>query len=179
MRVLTPLAFGLALAAAGVPAAAQQAPTGLKGDMLAQFDEAANKIVQLAEAIPQEKYAWRPATGVRSVGEVVMHVGVGDYFVLTFVGITSPVELRGAETSMTDKAQMIAFLKQANDHARAAIRSVPEADLDKPTQMFGRQTTYRNAYMTLVSHVHEHLGQLIAYARSNGVVPPWSMAGGQ
>ncbi|MGH7644343.1 MAG: DinB family protein, partial [Gemmatimonadales bacterium] len=102
------------------------------------------------------------------------------YFVLSFVGIKPPVELSGElETSMTQKAQVIDFLKKANDHARAAIRAVPDADLDKPTQMFGRQTTYRNAYMTLVSHVHEHLGQLIAYARSNGVAPPWSAAGGQ
>ncbi|MGH7645722.1 MAG: DinB family protein, partial [Gemmatimonadales bacterium] len=155
MRALTPLTLSLALAAAGAPAAAQQAPAGLKGDMLAQFDDAAGKIVQLAEAIPQEKHAWRPAPGVRSVSEVVMHVGVGDYFVLSFVGIKPPMELSGGlETSMTQKAQVIDFLKKANDHARAAIRAVPDADLDKPTQMFGQQTTYRNAYMTLVSHVH-------------------------
>ncbi len=179
MKILTLVTLGLALAA-GTPAAAQQAPAGLKGDMLAQFDDAATKLAQLAEAIPQDKYGWRPGTGVRSVSEVLMHVGVGNYFVLSFAGVKPPMEMsQGLETSMTNKAQVIDFLKQACDHARTAIRTVPDADLDKPTQMFGRQTTYRNAYMTLVSHAHEHLGQMIAYARSNGVVPPWSAAGGQ
>ncbi len=181
MTTLTSRVLALALVGGvAAPVAAQQAPAGLKGDMLAQFDDAAMKLVQLAEAIPQDKYGWRPGPGVRSVSEVLMHVGVGDYFVLGFVGVKSPVELAGGlETSMTQKAQVIDFMKKANDHARAAIRTVPDADLDKPTQMFGRQTTYRNAYMTLVSHAHEHLGQMIAYARSNGVVPPWSAAGGQ
>ncbi|MGH7675615.1 MAG: DinB family protein [Gemmatimonadales bacterium] len=178
MKTFALVIVGLALATAA-PTAAQQAPAGLKGDMLAQFDEAATKLVQLAEAIPPEKYGWRPGPGVRSVSEVVMHVGMGDYLILGFAGVTSPVQLtRGLETSMTQKAQVIDFLKKANDHTRAAIRAVPDAHLDKPTQMFGQQTTYRNAYMTLVTHAHEHLGQLIAYARTNGIVPPWSMAGG-
>ncbi len=181
MTTLTSRVLALALVAgAAAPVAAQQAPTGLKGDMLAQFDDAATKLVQLAEAIPQDKYGWRPGTGVRSVSEVLMHVGGGNYFILSFVGVKSPTELpRGIETSMTSKAEVIAFVKKACDFTRTAIRGVPDADLDKPTQMFGQQTTYRNAYMTVVTHAHEHLGQLIAYARSNGVVPPWSAAGGQ
>jgi uncharacterized damage-inducible protein DinB len=71
-------------------------------------------------------------------------------------------------------------LRRSFDHVRTAVRAMSDADLDKPTTMFGQRTTYRNVLLTTVAHAHEHLGQLIAYARCNGVVPPWSQgAGGQ
>jgi uncharacterized damage-inducible protein DinB len=172
------LAAGSAVASAqAAPAAAPAAAlTGVRADMLAQLDDAASKIEQLAGAIGQDKYGWRPAQGVRSVSEVLMHVVGGNYYVLTFAGVQPSTQLaRDAEKSVTDKAQVAAALKQSFDHVRTAIRGAKDADLDKPTTMFGRQTTMRNVYLTTVSHAHEHLGQLIAYARSNGVVPPWSM----
>ena len=175
-RLLTlPLILLLAVGAArSVPA--QAAPAGLRGDMIAQFDDAATKLVQLAEAIPQDKYTWRPGTGVRSVSEVLMHVAGGNYFILTFAGVKAPAGATDAgEGSVTDRAQVIARLKQSCDHVRAALRAASEADLDKPATMFGRATTVRNVYLTIVTHAHEHLGQMIAYARTNGVVPPWSM----
>jgi uncharacterized damage-inducible protein DinB len=171
-RMLVPLAW--LLAAASVASA--QAVTGVRADMLAQLDDAAGKITQLAAAIGQEKYSWRPAPEVRSVSEVLMHVTGGNYYVLTFAGVQPSKQLpQNAEKAVTDKAQIAAMLKESFDHVRAAIRKVPDADLDKPATMFGQKTTMRNVYLTTVSHAHEHLGQLIAYARSNGVTPPWSM----
>jgi uncharacterized damage-inducible protein DinB len=173
-----PLALALGVGAArSAPAQAAQAPAGLRGDMIAQFDDAATKLVQLAEAMPQDKFSWRPGTGVRSVSEVLMHVVGGNYFIPTFAGVKPPAGATEAEeASVTDRAQVIARLKQSCDHVRAAIRAATDADLQKPATMFGRSTTNRNVYLTIVSHAHEHLGQMIAYARTNGVVPPWSMA---
>jgi uncharacterized damage-inducible protein DinB len=175
-RLLTfPLILVLAGGAAR-SAQAQAAPAGLRGDMIAQFDDAATKLVQLAEAMPQDKLSWRPGTGVRSVSEVLMHVVGGNYYIPTFAGVKPPAGATDAgEASVTDRAQVIARLKQSCDHVRAALRAVSDADLDKPATMFGRPTTTRNVYLTVVTHAHEHLGQMIAYARTNGVVPPWSM----
>ncbi|MGH7700715.1 MAG: DinB family protein [Gemmatimonadales bacterium] len=171
-------ALGLALIAVLSTASAQQAPAGERGDMLAQLDDAATKLAQLAEAIPQEKYAWRPAEGVRSVSQVFVHVASANFFFPTLVGVPATSRPpRDAEQSVTDKAQVVDWLKRSFDHARAAIRGMSEADLDKPVDMFGRPSTYRYVLLTMVSHAHEHLGQSIAYARGNGVVPPWSAGG--
>lgn len=170
-RFIAPLTA--CLVAAPLVLAAQGA-AGVRADLRAQFDDAAGKIAQLAAAIGQEKYGWRP-TGARSVSEVLMHVVGGNYYLLTFAGVQPSKQLaRDAETTVTDKAQVAAELKASFDHVRAAMGRLTDADLDKPATMFGQQTTVRNVYLTTVTHAHEHLGQLIAYARSNGVVPPWS-----
>lgn len=181
MKPLTLGALTLTLSV-GVPApaATQAAPAGLRGDLIAQLDDAANKLVQLAEAIPTDKYGWRPGTGVRSVSEVLMHVSGGNFYFPTFVGVKPPVALsRDAETTVTDKAQVVDHLRRSFDHVRGTIRDFKDADLDKPANLFGRQTTCRNVLLLAVTHAHEHLGQLIAYARINGIAPPWSAAGGE
>ena len=179
MKAIALLVAGLV--GVGSAAAAQNAaaPKGVRADMLAQLDDAASKLEQLAGAIPEDKLAWRPAAGVRSVGEVIMHVTGGNYYVPTFAGVKPPADAPQGENTV-NRAEAIAQLKRSFDHVRTAIRNTSDADLDKPATMFGQQTTYRNVYLTTVTHAHEHLGQLIAYARSNGVVPPWSRpAGGQ
>ena len=181
MKKLALLTVGLiTLAAAATSAGAQAtgALSGVRADMLRQLDDAAGKLEQLAGAIPEDKLSWRPAQGVRSVGEVVMHVTGGNYFLLSFAGVKAPADAPRGENAAS-RAQAIAAMKASFDFVRTAIRGMSDADLDKPTTMFGQQTTYRNVYLTTVTHAHEHLGQLIAYARSNGVTPPWSMAGGQ
>ena len=163
------------VALATVPLAAQQAPSGLRGEILAQFNEAAGKLEQLANAIPQDKFTWRPATGVRSVSEVLLHVAGSSQFMLTGVGVPSALKDENElEHTTTDKAQVIAKLKEVDAAVRAAILALPDADLDKVARIYGQDMTYRAVYLMLESHVHEHLGQMIAYARSNGVVPPWS-----
>jgi uncharacterized damage-inducible protein DinB len=180
---LTVLGFLLAAvpalaAAQAAPAAAPAVPAGVRGDMLRQLDDAAGKLVQLAEAIPQEKYSWSPGTGVRSVSQVLMHVAGGNYYFPNFAGAKGTPPLpRDAETSVTDRTEVVSHLKKSFDYVRGVIRNMPDAELDKATTMFGQQTTYRNVLFTVVSHCHEHLGQMIAYARSNNVTPPWSMAG--
>ena len=170
----------VAPAACQTPAAAPRALTGVRGEILAQFDDAMSKVLQLAEAIPQEKYSWRPAAGVRSVSQALMHVCGANYYVLTFAGVNMPTDLPAdAENTVTDKAQVIAQLRRSAEHVRTSLRSLPDADLEKAATMFGQATTYRNVFFTTATHAHEHLGQLIAYARSNAIVPPWSRGAGQ
>ena len=171
MKRMTLGALALALA---VPAAAQQISPE-RAAMLAQYDDAWTKLVQLAEAIPADKYSWRPAQGVRSVSEVFMHVAIGNYFVARSAGVTSTVAIsQNTESGTTDKAQVVAFMRAAQEFGHNAIRNVPDADLAKATKLFGADSDYRTVYAVIVSHAHEHLGQSIAYARMNGVTPPWS-----
>ena len=173
MKTIALLAAAVVSLASAAAGQAPSAPKGVRADMLAQLDDAASKLEQLAGASPEDKLSWRPTQGVRSVGEVVMHVTGGNYFLPTFAGVKAPADAPQGENAAS-RAQAIAALKRSFDHVRAAIRSMSDADLDKPATMFGQQTTYRNVYLTTVTHAHEHLGQLIAYARFNGIAPPWS-----
>lgn len=156
-------------------------PTGVKGSIQFQIDQAREKILSLAEAMPAEKYTWRPGEGVRSVGEVFAHVSGANYFLPTFWGAKIPdgVDPRGFEKEGGDKAKTIDTLKKSFDFLKQQIAAVSDADLDRKIKMFGQDATVRDAMMVLASHAHEHLGQSIAYARMNKVTPPWSAQPGQ
>ena len=151
--------------------------TGFRADMLVQLSDVQKKIEDLAAAVPAETYSWRPAEGVRSVSEVYMHIAGGNYFLLTFIGIKPPKKMDpGIEKSVTDKAAVAEHLKVSFDHLRNAILKTSDKDLEKTTEMFGNTVTYCNTLITALVHLNEHLGQSIAYARMNGVVPPWTAA---
>jgi len=181
--ILTTILFALAvpaLAAEPATKAAEPAtkaaapPAGLRAELLTLLDDSAKKVIELAEAVPQEKYAWRPSEGVRSMSEVFMHIAGGNYFLPTFLGMQAPADMTQEMEKETDKAKVVAALKKSYEHARKAIEAVPDAELEKKINLFGRDTTSRAALLVLVNHSHEHLGQAIAYARMNGVVPPWT-----
>jgi hypothetical protein len=187
MKRLTSLLAALGLAVLAVPALAHDhheeakaaASGDVRGEILWFVGDAEKKLTALAEAMPAEKYGWRPGEKVRS-GEVFMHVAGGNYFLPTFWGVKPPEGLKPQEfeASGGDKAKVIATMKASFEHVRKAIQSAPEADLGKAIKMFGEDATVRAAMMAVASHAHEHLGQSIAYARMNAVTPPWS-AGGQ
>jgi uncharacterized damage-inducible protein DinB len=150
---------------------------GVRGSILFQIDQAREKLIALANALPPDKYGWRPGEGVRTAGEVFNHVAAANYFLPTFWGAKVPagVNPQTLEKEMSgDKAKTIDALTKSFDHVREAILAVPDADLDRKIKLFGQEATVRDDMMVLASHAHEHLGQSIAYARSNGVVPPWS-----
>lgn len=155
-------------------AAPKEAPplSGFRAEFIANLDEVQEKIVGLAEATPAEKFGWRPASGVRSISEVYMHIAGGNYFLATFVGVKPPAMSADLEKTVTKKADVVAELKKSFEHLRNAAASAK--DLEHPVKMFGTKTTYRGVLVTILSHLHEHLGQSVAYARMNGVVPPWS-----
>ena len=164
---------GLILALATVPAAVAAGP--LQTDVANELTAVEKKIVSLAEAVPAEKFAWRPADGVRSVSEVYMHVVGANYMLPTMIGAKMPAGItRDMEKTVTDKAKVVESLKASFAHARKAVEGVPDTDLEKKVKFFGTEKTERELLMILVTHAHEHLGQSIAYARMNGVAPPWS-----
>ena len=150
--------------------------TGFRAEFLRQLDGVEKKLLDLAQAMPEEKYSWRPGKGVRSVSEVYMHVAGGNFFLTRTIGIEPPAGLDGGMEKITDKAKVLELLKQSFEHVRQAALKTADAEMDKPVKLFGRQTTVRDVFLMLALHQHEHLGQAIAYARINGIVPPWSAA---
>jgi len=150
--------------------------TGYRSEVLAEVMIQEDKFTRLAEAIPADKYAWRPAADVRSFAEVFLHVSAANYNVYKLVGTPPPagLDIKSLEKSTTDKAKVIATLKDSFAHASKAITAMPDADLEKSLDWFGGKNTERGILLFIVRHAAEHLGQSIAYARMAGVVPPWT-----
>ena len=150
--------------------------TGYRSEVLAEVMIQENKFERLADAIPAEKYTWRPAPDVRSVAEVFLHVSAANYNLYKLVGTPPPeaIDIKNLEKSTTDKVKVIATLKDSYAHARKAITAMPDSDLEKSFDWFGGKNTERGVLIFIVRHGAEHLGQLIAYARMIGVVPPWT-----
>jgi uncharacterized damage-inducible protein DinB len=149
--------------------------TGYRSEVLAEVMIQEDKFLRLAEAIPAEKYTWRPAPDVRSVAEVFLHVSAANFNVYKLVGTPPPAaDIKNLEKSTTDKTKVIATLKNSFAHARKAITSMSDADLDKNLDWFGGKNTERGVLLFVTRHAAEHLGQSIAYARFMGVVPPWT-----
>ena len=148
---------------------------GFKGDLMKDIQAAEEKLVSLAEAIPAERYSWRPGEGVRSISEVYMHVAGGNYLLPSFAGVTPPPGIsRDMEKTVTEKTKVIEALKQSFVHLHEAVEKASDADFDRNVKFFGKEVTIRYVFMIAASHCHEHLGQSIAYARTNGITPPWS-----
>jgi uncharacterized damage-inducible protein DinB len=165
-------------ALAQAPAPTGAAPTtGARAEALRIIQDAENKLTRLGEAIPAEKYTWRPAKDVRSVSEVLLHVAAGNYFITKRLGTEPPAGLnpQGFDKSTTDKAKVLDWVKKSFDHVKQAATKLTDADMEKTAPWFGdRQASYREILFFLGAHDHEHLGQTIAYARMNGVTPPWT-----
>ena len=159
---------------AKAPATSVQNGKGFRSEFLADLDEVQDKITKLAAAVPAEKYNWRRGDGVRSVSEVYMHIAGGNYFLATFVNVQPPSTMPKDIEKITDKKLVQSELQKSFDHLRMVMKNTPDADLDKQVMLFGKPTTERAVFSTILNHLHEHLGQSIAYARMNGVVPPWS-----
>jgi uncharacterized damage-inducible protein DinB len=150
--------------------------TGYRSEVMAEVMVQEDKFTRLAEAIPAEKYTWRPSAGVRSFAEVFLHVSAANYNLYKLVGTPPPagLDVKGLEKSTTDKAKVIATLKDSFAHAKKAITAMSDADLEKSLDWFGGKNTERGILLFIVRHAAEHLGQSIAYARSVGITPPWT-----
>jgi uncharacterized damage-inducible protein DinB len=146
-----------------------------KADFAREVDGLEKKFVGLAEATPTDKLTWRPGAKIRSVSEVFMHVAGANYMLPSMIGVKPPAGIsRDMETKVTDKAEIISSLKKSFENLRAAGAGVPDAELGKTIKVFGRDMTQGSFLSFMINHLHEHLGQSIAYARVNGVKPPWS-----
>ena len=169
-------------AATSLPARAQQA--SLATDLMADLKEVHEKLAGLARAIPADKYAWRPAEGVRSVGEVLTHVAADNYLMPGGVGVPAPAStginvadyktVQAYEQRKVTRDEIVADLDASFSHLEKALQGTTAARMGETVTFFGQQTTAQRMWVATVTHLHEHLGQMIAYARSNGVTPPWS-----
>jgi len=150
--------------------------TGYRSEVLAEVMIQEDKFTRLAEAIPAEKYTWRPAPDVRSFAEVFLHVSAANYNLYKLVGTPPPagLDVKALEKSTTDKTKVVATLKDSFAHAKNAITNMPDANLDKSLEWFGGKNTQRGILLFIVRHAAEHLGQSIAYVRFIGIVPPWT-----
>ena len=174
----------LALACGAPPAAEEPAAeesssssaVAVREAALARLSALEGKYVGLAEAVPQDKYTWRPGEGVRSVSELFLHVTSANYRLPNVIGTPPPEDMNFEEyeKSTTDQAEIVAALKASFAHTRKAYENVADADLENAVKVFGRDSTNAGALITFNGHLSEHLGQGIAYARVNGVVPPWN-----
>ena len=168
--------------AAAPPAAAGN---GFQTDFLGLVDDLQKKVLSLEDAIPQDKFKWRPAPGVRSISEAFLHIAYANYGLTKgATGKVPPADIGWDgdrakwDVKTTDKAQIKQTLEKSFDHVRATMKDVQDVDLDKKVNLFGHEMSERAVFMLLLGHINEHLGQEVAYARANGVVPPWSMAKG-
>ena len=171
------LAAMLGLMVLSVPAAAQAPPPELGQGWIPELTLTSRQLLQLAEATPAEKFAWRPAPGVRSISEVYMHLAAGNFWLLEQAGVTAPAGTvkmpKDPEKSVTSKADVIQWLRSSLDAVRKGYES---AERQKKVQFLGKETTSEMVFLRILVHNNEHMGQSIAYARMNGVAPPWSKA---
>jgi len=161
----------------GAAVLATSGPTaGFRAEFLEEIAYYEQRYTRLAEAMPAEKYTWRPAEGVRSVGEVFTHIMVANYGIARALGTAPPAgfDPKAIAALSTDKTKVLQALKDSFAHFRGAIIALNEGDADKPQKMFNRSTTLRGSFIAITGHFGEHLGQSIAYARVNGIVPPWT-----
>jgi uncharacterized damage-inducible protein DinB len=158
------------------PAAAPSTVSGPRGEFLAEVAYYEQRYIRLAEAIPAEKYSWRPGEGVRSIGEVYAHIAAANYGLARTLGTPIPngIDPKTINANAADKAKTVQALKDFFAHFRGAVLAIKDADLNNPLKFFGQDTTVRGSFFMITGHSGEHLGQSIAYARQNGIVPPWT-----
>jgi hypothetical protein len=175
-----------AMVLGGSVAAVTQTASGVLADLAPDVTTLESKVVGLAKAMPESAYGWRPGDGVRSVAEVFVHVAADNYFAAASLGGLTAAhtgisgksykEAESYESRKLDRAATIAALEESFALLKKALLGTPADRLDAMTDYFGpkRPVTIRRAWIGATVHLHEHLGQLIAYARTNKVVPPWS-----
>lgn len=168
--------FLLCFALAATALRAEDPYEGLWQGYDGEWGHVSRQLIALAEAIPADKYSWRPGEGVRSVSEVYMHIALANFYLLSVTGPKMPAEIKSPdmEKTVTAKADVIDWLKRSLEAVKTAHASVKPADLARKVKVNGRDSTVDAMYLRIIVHANEHMGQLVAYARMNGIVPPWS-----
>jgi uncharacterized damage-inducible protein DinB len=157
------------------PLSVAQAPEGIWQGYDGEWKHVSAQLVALAEATPAEKFAWRPAAGVRSTSEVYMHIAIANFWLMSKTGPKMPADLKDdSEKAITSKAEVIAWLKRSLEAVKEAHLTAKPSDLERKVHIADRDATVDGMYLRIIVHANEHMGQLIAYARMSGVVPPWA-----
>jgi uncharacterized damage-inducible protein DinB len=155
--------------------AQQKMPEGIWQGYDGEWKHVSQQLIALAEATPADKFAWRPANGVRSTSEVYMHIALANFYLLSVTGPKMPAELNvGMEKTVTSKPEVIAWLKRSLEAVKTAHAAETPKDLERKVHIVDRDATVDGMYLRIIVHANEHMGQLVAYARMTGVVPPWS-----
>jgi uncharacterized damage-inducible protein DinB len=170
--------FLSAIAASLIPVVvtAQDALPTPRAELVNHFNMSIRKVIALAEAMPADRYTWSPGEGVMQVGQVFAHIAHYNYrYPSTALGAKLPAGI-GLDTleTLRDKAAIVKLLRESAAFARTTMTNLPDAQVEGATRLYGRTVPGWAVMLQLVAHMNEHLGQSIAYARSNGVVPPWS-----
>jgi uncharacterized damage-inducible protein DinB len=159
------------LGAAGLHAQPQGLWQGFDGE----WGHVSRQLIALAETIPAEKFTWRPAPGVRSVSEVYMHIALANFYLLSITGPKMPEDVkRDLDKTVTAKAEVIDWLKRSQEAVRTARAALKPGDLERKVKVMDRDATVDGMYLRIIVHANEHMGQLVAYARMNGIAPPWA-----
>jgi uncharacterized damage-inducible protein DinB len=181
LPLLIVLLSAFAIPAAAAPAdepADHTAPSyDMKAQALLDLERVQKKFVDLANAVPADKLTWRPSADSRSFAEVLLHVAGERYGILSLMGAELPAGLdrKGLEKSTTDRSRIIEELNKSWEFAQKTIQGMTNADFAKLLPKLGPQANAGDVVYILVADAHEHLGQSVAYARENGIVPPWTV----
>ena len=148
---------------------------GFRGEFLWELEIVERQTLALAEAIPSDHYDWRPDPKARSVSEVLVHVATGNFLLLDVAGRPASEAGRNGELEhgLRQKTPIIDLLRRSFETARAVIAEASEAELNRSLHFFGEETTIRRVFLRLLAHTHEHMGQMIGYARGMGLNVPW------
>ncbi|WP_419166000.1 DinB family protein [Candidatus Palauibacter sp.] len=151
-------------------------PIAVRDEILGHFQGSSRKISELARVMPAEKFSWAPAEGVMEVGEVYMHIARYNFMYLDQnLGIAPPDGFDYADIeSIRDKDKVREIHEMSVRHVMEQVGALGEASLAGETELYGRRVQGWTVLLQLVSHMNEHVGQSVAYARMNGIVPPWS-----
>lgn len=149
-----------------------QAQNGMKTLFNEQFSYA-SRVFDLAQTMPADTYSWSPEEGVRSVGEVYTHIAQANYMMMGAFGIEPPVDVESIG-SLKDKDEIVAALNESNEFVLSAVADLSDEQLSDTYELFGRTLNGEGVLVFILNHTSEHVGQSIAYARMNKVVPPWS-----
>jgi uncharacterized damage-inducible protein DinB len=150
-------------------------------DLVLALDGLERRVVALAEAVPEEKLAWRPGEGVRSFREVFLHIAYGNRLMLSIAAGADGAEIQKSieanaklEKESVARERVVELLTESFSAVRKAMQDATAGALSREIDFFGTKTTMRGVMAEIDTHIAEHMGQAIAYARVNGVVPPWS-----
>ena len=166
----------VAVMAIPVGAASQEQPAHFGDEFLSQFNASAEKIVALANAMPAESYSWQPMEGAYTVAAAYMHIARYNYMYPDVgLGVEPDVEYEAWAEDVTEKDQAVEILARSMEHVRRIAKGMSSADLERTTRFYRRDVQQWVVLFQLLTHMNEHLGQQIAYARMNRVVPPWSL----
>jgi uncharacterized damage-inducible protein DinB len=160
-----------ALAMALMVPLAQAQPTKFQAAFGDDAGTLSQKFAGLAQVMAG-KYDWKPGKGVRSVGDV-FNLIVEENGLLANA-LTGKTNRRAKPAPISDPEKMQEALKASYANLKKAIMGLSDTDLDTRVKLFGEEMTKQDAVMLILEDQHEHLGQSTAYARTNGVVPPWS-----